>query len=154
LRRIRRFVEEYGHSEIPDEYSDELSDALWQQKGEAQVNGFQIAGVLWLAAAVSSAWATMIFRDDAWYAITLVASAVAALVGILLLWRPNGARLLLSTVVGVAWVVMYGVLIVIQWDDFGAWSGNAFFGLVGAAGAYIAYRTGATKPDSTALEGA
>ena len=107
------------------------------------MNRFQTAGVLWLVAAVSSAGATVVFRDDsAWYAVTLAASAVAALLGVLLLWRPNNTTVLFSTLIGVAWVVMYVVLIAIQSDDIQAWTANAFFGLVGGAAAFIAYKAG------------
>ncbi len=55
---------------------------------------FQPAGVVWLVAASLSSVATVVIRDDsAWYSITLVASAVAALAGILFFWRPSNATL-------------------------------------------------------------
>jgi len=101
---------------------------------------FRTAGVLWLVAAVLSAAATLVFRDDAWYAVTLVASLVAALVGILLIWRSTPTTVLVSTILGVVWVVVYVILVVDQFDDVQAWTADAFFGLVGGAAAFIAYR--------------
>ena len=61
------------------------------------MNRFQIAGVLWLVAAilgaaVSVAYRTEMTMDTSWYAITLVGSAIAAVLGILLLWRPSSRR--------------------------------------------------------------
>ena len=83
------------------------------------MNRFQIAGVLWLVAAilgaaVSVAYRTEMTMDTSWYAITLVGSAIAAVLGILLLWRPSSTTVLLSTIGAVAWVLMYGALTLIQ----------------------------------------
>ena len=107
------------------------------------MNRFQTASVLWLAAAVTSAAATIIFRgDDVWYVITLVASGVAAVLGILLLWRPTAPTVLVSTIAGAAWVVLYAALVVIQSDDIQAWTADAFFALLGGAASFIGYRAG------------
>jgi len=102
------------------------------------VKSFRTAGVLWSAAAVLSAAATIIFREnEVWYAITLAASAVAAVLGITLLWRPNNTTELMSTISGVAWVAVYMVLIVVQSDDIQAWTADAVFALLGGAAALI-----------------
>jgi FtsH-binding integral membrane protein len=101
----------------------------------------QGAGVLWLAAALIGAAMTIVFRDDpTWYAITLFASVVAALIGIGLIWRPSSAVVGLSSIVGVVWIVTYGLLTVIQSDDIQAWTADLFVGLVGAIVAIVAYR--------------
>jgi hypothetical protein len=118
------------------------------------MNRFQIAGILWLIAAVLSAAVTVAFRTDTDMtakmdttlssAITLIGSAVAAVIGILLLWRPSSITVLLSTIGGVAWVAMYGALTVVQFPDTG-WATNAVLGLVGAAAAVVAYRAQPVK---------
>jgi len=106
------------------------------------MNRLQVAGVVWLVAAVIGALATVIFRGDepAWYAITLVASAIAAAIGILLLWRPSRTTVVLSTLGGVAWVVLYGALIAIQSADIQAWTADLLFAVIGAVAAILAYR--------------
>lgn len=105
------------------------------------MNRFQTAGVLWLVAAVSSAVATIAFREDSvWYLITLAASGVTAALGILVLWRPNKTSIFLSTIGGVGWIVLYGILVAIQSDDLQAWTANALFVVLGAAAAFLAYR--------------
>ncbi len=107
------------------------------------MKSFRTAGVLWLAAAALSAAATIIFRgNEVWYAITLVASAVAAVLGITLLWRPNSTSVLMSTISGVAWVALYVVLVAVQSDDIQAWTADAFFALLGGAAALISNRAG------------
>ncbi|MFZ0014884.1 MAG: hypothetical protein WAL25_12310 [Acidimicrobiia bacterium] len=104
---------------------------------------FRTAGVMWLVAAVLSAATTFVFRDgSAWYAITFVASTLAAVLGIMLLWRPNSATVLMSTIGGVAWVVLYAVLIAIQSDDLQAWTADAFFVVLGGAAAFISAKAG------------
>jgi hypothetical protein len=113
------------------------------------MNRYQIAGILWLIAAVLSAAVTVAFRTDTDMtatmdttvssAITLVASAIAAVIGILLLWRPSSTTVLLSTIGCVAWVAMYGALTVLQFGEAG-WATDAVLGLVGAVAAVVAYR--------------
>jgi hypothetical protein len=71
------------------------------------MNRFQIAGVLWLVAAILGAAVSVVYRtemtmDASWYVITLVGSAIAAALGILLLWRPSSTTVLLSTAGAVA----------------------------------------------------
>lgn len=113
------------------------------------MSNYRTAGVLWLIAAVSSAASTIAFRSDSvWYAITLVASGVAAAVGVLLLMRATKSTVGLSTLIGAAWVAMYVVLIVDQIDDVQSWTANAFFALLGAVAAVIAYRAGQTTNSS------
>ena len=114
------------------------------------MNRYQIAGILWLIAAVLGAVVTVAFRMDAsmtstmdtttWSAITLVGSAIAAVIGLLLLWRPSSTVVLLSTIGGVAWVVMYGALAVFQSGELEAWPTDVVLGLIGAIAAVVAYR--------------
>lgn len=101
---------------------------------------FQIAGVIWLIAAAAGAATTVIFRDEGtWYVVTLIASAVVAVVGILLMWKPGMTTSFLSTLLGIAWVAMYVALVIDQWDDFQAWTADAFLALVGAVAAFVGY---------------
>ena len=105
------------------------------------MKSYRTAGVLWLVAAVFSAGATIAFRNDSvWYVITLIGSVIAAAVGVLLLSRANSSTVRLSTLVAVAWVVMYLILTVDQIDSVGAWTTDVFLALVGAVAAAIAYR--------------
>jgi hypothetical protein len=116
------------------------------------VSRYQIAGILWLIAAVLGAAVTVVFRTDTDMtattammdtttssAITLVACAIAAVIGIVLLWRPSSTTVLLSTIGGVAWVAVYGALTVIQFGETG-WATDAVLGLIGAAAALVAYK--------------
>ncbi len=107
------------------------------------MKGHNTAGMLWLIAAVFSAAATLVFRptDSVWYGITLAGSGVAAAVAVLLWIRPTSSTVGLSTLVGVAWAVMYVILVFDQIEDVQAWTANAFFALLGVAAALIAYRT-------------
>jgi len=112
------------------------------------MNRYQIAGILWLIGAVLGAAVTVALRADADMtakmnttissAITLVGSAIAAVIGILLLWRPSSTTVLLSTIGGVAWTAMYGALAVIQFGEKG-WATDAVLGLVGGAAAVVAH---------------
>lgn len=108
------------------------------------MNQYRIAGIAWLVAAVLGAVVTVAYRgmDPTWYAITLVASAIAAGIGILLLWRPGSATVLLSTIGAVAWVVMYGALAVIQSAEIEAWPTDTGLGIIGAVAGVLAYRAG------------
>lgn len=104
---------------------------------------YQTSGVLWLAAAALGAGVTIAFRDDdAWYAITLVASAIAAVVGVLLLWRPASPVVLWSTIGGIAWVALYTVLVIVQSDEIQAWATDALLAAIGATTAFVAYSAG------------
>ena len=110
------------------------------------MNRFQIAGVLWLVAAILGAAISVAYRteatmDTSWYAITLVGSAIAALLGILLLWRPSSTTVLLSTIGAVAWVLMYGALTLIQFGETG-WATDAAIGTIGALAGVVAYSAG------------
>lgn len=97
------------------------------------------SGALWLVAALASAAVTLGFRDvDAWYLVTLVAGAVAAAIGVLLLRRPSSTVALSSAVAGIAWVLMYVILVAVQSDDVPAWSADAIVGVIGAAAALVA----------------
>jgi hypothetical protein len=101
---------------------------------------FQVAGVLWLAAAIIGAAMTIVFRDDAAsYAVTLVLSGAGALIGIGQVWRREMTTVRLSLLCGVAWIATYGVLTVIQSDDVQAWTADVFVGVVGAIAAFAAY---------------
>jgi hypothetical protein len=118
------------------------------------MNRYQIAGILWLIAAVLGAAVTVAFRTDADMtattyttiasAITLVGSAIAAVIGLLLVSRPSSTTVLLSTIAGVAWVAMYAFLTVIQFGEIG-WATDVVLGLIGAAAAVVAYRAQPVK---------
>ena len=111
------------------------------------MNRFQISGVLWLVAAILGAAISVAYRTEAtmdasWFAITLVGSAIAAVLGILLLWRPSSTTVLLSTIGAVAWVLMYGALTLIQAGEVEAWTTDAVIGAIGAVAGVVAYSAG------------
>lgn len=103
------------------------------------MDSLRTSGALWLVAAATSAGVTIVFREDVvWYTITLAAGVIAAVIGVLLLRRPTSTLILLSSIGGIAWVVMYGILVALQSDDIQAWTADAFLGVIGAVAAFVA----------------
>ena len=99
------------------------------------------AGVLWLAAAVFSVVITVVFRiDQAQWLVTIIAGVAAAIIGVLLIWRPIAGIATWSTVVGVAWLVIYAWLTVQQRNETAAWTTDVFIGALGVIAALVAYR--------------
>jgi hypothetical protein len=79
------------------------------------MRGYQVAGILWIVAAMFAVATTLRFRGDtAVWAVTNVASLIAAIIGVLLMWTPSRALVRVSTVGGVAWGLLYAALAIIQ----------------------------------------
>ena len=103
-----------------------------------------IAGVLWLVAAAFAIAMTLIFRTDpVQWVITMAVGAVAAVLGLWLIARPNATVVSASNGVAVAWTVLYGVLAVQQSYEPAAWTTDVALIAIGAAAGLAAYRTSA-----------
>jgi hypothetical protein len=64
---------------------------------------------------------------------------IGALIGIGLVWRPGSVSVSLSSIGGVAWILIYGVLTAMQSADIQAWTADVFVGIVGAIAAIMAF---------------
>jgi hypothetical protein len=108
------------------------------------------AGVLWLAAALISVVLTIVFRtDQVQWVVTIIAGVAAAIIGVLLIWRPIGDIATWSIVVGVAWLVIYAWLTFEQRGETVAWTTDVFVGAFGVIAAWVGYRPKASAGKST-----
>lgn len=90
------------------------------------------AGVVWLFAALFSVVITVVFRTEQWqWIVTITVGIPAAIVGLLLVWRPMRGIVTWSGVVGVAWFVIYAWLTYSQRAELVAWSTDVFVGVLG-----------------------
>ena len=100
-----------------------------------------IAGALWLAAAAFAIAITLIFRTDpVQWVITMAVGAVAAVLGLWLIARPNAMVVSASSGVAVAWTVIYAVLAVQQSYDLAAWTTDVALIATGLAAGLATYR--------------
>jgi uncharacterized membrane protein HdeD (DUF308 family) len=107
------------------------------------------AGILWLAAALISVVLTVVFRtDQVQWVVTIIAGVAAAIIGVLLIWRPIPGIATWSTVVGVAWLVIYAWFTFQQRSETVAWTTDVFLGALGAIAALVAYRHKAAARES------
>ncbi len=74
------------------------------------MNRPRVAGVLWLIAGLSSAGIAFFLTDPLTLALFIVGAAVGAVMGLALLLRPAEGLVGWSTVAGVAWLVAYGAV--------------------------------------------
>ena len=109
------------------------------------MNSLRTAGILWVVVALFSIGITLTFRiDPAQVVVTIAAGVVAAVLGLWLVARPTSRLVSASTVVAVAWAVLYTVLTVQQLDDPAAWTTDVLLIAVGAAAGVVAYRAAAS----------
>ena len=109
------------------------------------MNRLGVAGALWLVAAAFAIAMTLIFRTDpVEWAITMALGAVAAVLGLWLIARPNALVVPISNGVAVAWAVLYAVLTVQQSDELAAWTTDVALIAIGAGAGLAAYRAAAT----------
>ncbi len=102
----------------------------------------RLAGALWFLAALLAVAITAIFRTDTVQWVVAIAAAVAAaVVGALLLSRPNAALFAWSNAAGVMWLVVYAGLVIQQRGELVAWATDVFLGLLGLVAAILAYRS-------------
>jgi hypothetical protein len=100
------------------------------------------AGLLWTIAALLAIVTTLVFRvDQAQIVATLLAGVIALGLGLWILLGRTGMAVPVSTALGVAWVVLFVALAVIQSDEIEAWSTDAAIAVFGGLAALLAYRT-------------
>ena len=105
------------------------------------MNRLGFAGALWLVAAAFAIAMTLIFRvDPVQWAVTMAVGGIAALVGLWLLLRPSARVVIASNAVAVAWIILYAVLTVQQFDEVAAWTTDIALVAIGAAAGFVAYR--------------
>ena len=105
------------------------------------------AGLLWIVAALLAIVTTLVFRvDQLQIVLTLVAGVIALAVGAWLVLGAKGTAIRVSTILGVAWVVLFVALAVIQSDDLPALVTDLGVAVFGAVAALIAYRTAVAPP--------
>lgn len=108
------------------------------------MNRLGIAGALWLVAAGFAVTMTLIFRtDQVQWVVTMAIGVVAAVVGLWLIARPGALVVSASNAVSVVWIVLYGVLTVLQSDDLAAWTTDVALIAIGGAAGLVAYRAAA-----------
>ncbi len=105
------------------------------------MSSYQIGGIIWILAAVLAVATTVVFRENtAAWVVTNVASVIAAIIGVLFIWRPSHRLVRGSMLGGVVWVLLYAALVIIQAADIQAWTADAFLGAVGGVAAFVTYR--------------
>lgn len=98
---------------------------------------FTALGIAWLAIALFSIVITFIFRTGPdGYVVALVLGVATVALGAWLLLRPSDGAVAASVVAGVAWLVVYGTLAVLQGDA--ARVTDTFLAIVGSAIGYAA----------------
>jgi hypothetical protein len=109
----------------------------------------RIAGVLWIAVAVLSIAVTVVFRVDPNQVVaTIGLGSATALLGLWMLARPSRVAIPASIIAGIAWLVLYAGLAVLQSDELAAWVTDAFLAVAGGGVAFVAW-TAETQPDAT-----
>lgn len=100
----------------------------------------RLVGALWLAVAALSISLTLVFRVEASQIVVTIALGVAtAVLGTVMLARPNRAAITASIVAGIAWLALYVGLAVIQADELAAWTTDAFLAVAGVGIAILAW---------------
>jgi hypothetical protein len=100
----------------------------------------RIAGALWIAVAVMSIGATVIFRvDSSQIVATLSIGVTTAVLGCWMLALPSRFAIPTSIVAGVIWLLVYLGLAVLQSDELAAWVTDAFLALAASSPAILAW---------------
>ena len=121
---------------------------------DASVNaeGVRVGGALWIIAGVICAGLlifvfvgeNLVAQNSGLSAMVLSGAVVALLIGGLLLVRPGPGVVLLSTVVGVAWLLAFGtvMLMALNGPDRGPTLSSGLITGFGVAGALVTFRAG------------
>lgn len=120
-------------------------------RGTASMDGLRLAGALWVMAGVCCAGLlivvfvgeNLLLQDPGLSALVLGGAVAAFLTGGLLLARPGRGVVRLSAVVGLAWLLAFGSLMLRALDDpdRGPMASSALITGFGVAGALVAYRS-------------
>jgi len=112
----------------------------------------RLAGALWIMAGLTCA-ALLIFvfvgenlenlgvllQNPALPALVLGGGIVALLIGVLLIARPGPRVVRSSTVAGIAWLIVFGSLVLTRLDEPGPLTSSSMITGFGVAGALVAY---------------
>ena len=109
------------------------------------MNRLRMAGVVWIVAAALAIVVAIAYRFEMmnapqWGVITIVAGILAAILGLVLVWRTDAALVPWSNIAGVAWVVLHAGLALQQADEVAAWATDVALAVIGGLAAVIAYR--------------
>jgi hypothetical protein len=101
----------------------------------------RIAGALWIALAVMSIAATFMFRVDPFQIVATTAlGAATAVLGAWMVALPSRMVIPTSIVAGVAWLVLYLGLAVVQSGELAAWVTDAFLALAASSPLVLAWK--------------
>lgn len=104
----------------------------------------RIAGLLWIAVAVLSIAMTVVFRVDSYQiGATVGLGTATAILGVWMLARPSRVAMPASIIAGIAWLVLYAGLAVLQSDEMAAWVTDAFLAVAGGGVGVLAWTAGA-----------
>jgi len=108
---------------------------------ERPLSRSRLVAVIWLAAAALAGVIIILFRGDAagQAALTTGLAVAGAVVAVWLLVRPSSAAIAASILLGVAWLVAYTALAVVQSGSLGALVTDAFLAAAGAAAAGLSW---------------
>jgi hypothetical protein len=103
-------------------------------------------GWLWLGAAAFAVLMTLTYRvDSTQIAVSLVLALVTAVLGLWMIFgRAADARV--SIVLGIAWIVVYAALAIIQADEVAALVTDVFLAVIGAIAAGLAWTSRGVGP--------
>jgi hypothetical protein len=105
----------------------------------------RIAGALWIAVAVMSLAATVMFRVDPFQIAATTGLAVAtAVLGTWMVALPSRVAIPTSVVAGGVWLLLYLGLAVLQSNEVAAWVTDAFLALVAISSVLLAWRARST----------
>jgi hypothetical protein len=100
----------------------------------------RITGALWIAVAVMSIAATVMFRVDAsQIAATIGIGLATAVLGLWIVAVPSRIAIPASIVAGVVWLVLYLGLAVLQSEELAAWVTDAFLAVAASSPALLAW---------------
>ena len=100
----------------------------------------RIAGGLWIAVALMSMAASVVFRVDSSQIVATIALGLATLVlGSWMLAVPRRIAIPMSIVAGIVWLPLYLGLAVVQSNELAAWVTDAFLAFVGSSPALLAW---------------
>lgn len=101
----------------------------------------RVIAVIWAVATALAVVITVLFRGDApgQAAVTVVFAVAGAAMAVWLLVRPSAGAIVASALVGVAWLIAYAVLAVIQSDLLAALVTDVGLAAAGAVAAGLSW---------------
>ena len=103
----------------------------------------RIVGALWIAVAVMSIAATVMFRvDSSQIVATIGLGAATVVLGSWMLALPSRLAIPTSIAAGIVWLVVYLGLAVLQSEEPAAWVTDAFLAFAASSPAFLAWTAG------------